>query len=135
MRENLLEDSCPLSSRKSHCMEVMLKIQRGLAPGYLMDACPPFTKIELIMILRNGINTEPQPKTTSCQKLKSKSVKDWNGLGWIFRVSDSIIKCDELQQTLSGYKVNHLYHINLTNYADINYTRMHLGLNGLNSQR
>jgi hypothetical protein len=136
---NLLEELGwpPLSQRrKQHRLNVMFKLQRGMAPPYLQNICPPLTRDRTIYNLRTGCNiTMPQIKTSTYQNSYfPQSIKDWNNLAKIDKEIISINTFKEHQKKNSGYKVNHLYHLYSTKAA-VNHTRIRLGLSGLASQR
>ena len=114
----------------------MFKLQRGMAPPYLQNICPPLTRDRTIYNLRTGCNiTMPQIKTSTYQNSYfPQSIKDWNNLAKIDKEIISINTFKEHQKKNSGYKVNHLYHLYSTKAA-LNHTRIRLGLSGLASQR
>jgi hypothetical protein len=127
----------PLSQRrKQHRMNVMFKLQRGMAPQYLLNLCPPLTRDRTSYNLRTGSNiTMPQLKTTTYQNsFFPKSIKNWNELAVKDREIGTIQTFKEHQKKNSGFKVNVLYHL-LSSKAAINHTRIRLGLSGLASQR
>jgi hypothetical protein len=129
----------PLSlRRKNHRMSNMFKIQTGLAPNYLTNACPPLTRDRTKYNLRSGMNiTTPQSRTTSFQKSYfPQSIRDWNELDPNLRgaVSLAAFKDCQKKQTKSKYKTNHFFH-HANSKEAINHTRIRLGLSGLASQR
>jgi hypothetical protein len=137
--ENLLEELGwpPLSHRrKHHRMNVMFKLQRGLAPPYLLGNCPPLARDRTSYNLRTGSNiTMPQIKTSTYQNsFFPQSINDWNELVNVDRELKSISTFKDHQKKKSGYKINHLYHL-YSSKAATNHTRIRLGLSGLASQR
>jgi hypothetical protein len=129
----------PLSlRRKNHRMSNMFKIQTGLAPNYLTNACPPLTRDRTTYNLRSGMNiTTPQSRTTSYQKSYfPNSIKDWNELDPKLRGATSLAAFKDCQKKLinSQYKTNHFFH-HANSKEAINHTRIRLGLSGLASQR
>ena len=136
---NLLEELGwpPLSQRrKQHRLNVMFKLQRGLAPPYLQNLCPPLTRDRTPYNLRTGSNiTMPQQKTSTYQRSYfPQSIKDWNEIALKHREIGTIDAFKEHQKKTCSYKINHLYHLYSTRAA-INQTRIRLGLSGLASQR
>jgi hypothetical protein len=117
-------------------MNVMFKLQRGLAPQYLLNLCPPLTRDRTSYNLRTGSNiTMPQLKTSTYQNsFFPKSIKNWNELAMKDREIGTIQTFKEHQKKNSGFKVNVLYHL-LSSKAATNHTRIRLGLSGLASQR
>jgi hypothetical protein len=137
--ENLLEELGwqPLSHRsRQHRLNIMFKIQRGTAPTYLKNVCPPLTKERTNYNLRSGMNiTLPQSKTTTYQKSYfPKTIRDWNALETSVKEIKTLETFKEYHKKKSTYKTNYLYHEG-TSRASINHTRMRLGLSGLSSQR
>jgi hypothetical protein len=127
----------PLSDRRTHHrLNLMYKIQKGLAPEYLKGRCPPLTNERTIYNLRTGMNiTTPLPKTVTYQKsFFPQSIKDWNNLPQQTRESTSLSSFKDYQKKTTGYKTNPNYHHNSSNAA-ITHTRIRLGLSGLSSQR
>jgi hypothetical protein len=139
--ENLLDELGwpPLAlRRKNHRMSQMFKIQTGLAPTYLTNACPPLTRDRTPYNLRTGMNisTPPQRTTSYQSSYFPQSIKDWNGLEANLKGSVSLAAFKDCQKkkTDSKYKTNHLFHHSNSKEA-INHTRIRLGLSGLASQR
>jgi hypothetical protein len=127
----------PLSTRrKHHRLNAMFKIQKGLAPEYLRNQCPPLTRDRTTYNLRSGMNiSTPQIRTSAYQKsFYPQTITDWNQLDQETREIRSINTFKELQITKCGFKTNKLYQDNSTKAA-INHTRIRLGLSGLSSQR
>ena len=122
--------------RKHHRMNVMYKIQTGMAPPYLTNACPQLTRDRTCYNLRSGMDvTAPQTRTATYQKsFFPQTIKDWNSLGRTVREVDNITKFKDHLKTNTGYKTNKLYQHSISKSA-INQTRMRLGLSGLSSQR
>jgi hypothetical protein len=114
----------------------MFKLQRGLAPPYLQNLCPPLTRDRTVYNLRTGSNiTMPQIKTSTYQNSYfPQSIKDWNELAPKYREIGTLVTFKEHQKKNIGYKTNHLYHL-YSSKAAINHTRIRLGLSGLASQR
>jgi hypothetical protein len=137
--ENLLNELGwpPLSNRrKQQRLNTMFKIQKGLAPPYLTDMCPPLTKDRTPYNLRSGCNiTTPQSKTTVFQKsFFPQSIDDWNKLDAGIRSAKTIETFKENNKKKCKFKVNRLYH-QYPSKAVTNHTRMRLGLSGLAFQR
>jgi hypothetical protein len=127
----------PLSvRRKHHRLNVMFKIQRGMAPQYLLNLCPPLTRDRTPYNLRTGSNiTIPQQKTTTYQNsFFPKSIKDWNEQTKEEREIGTINTYKEHHKKNSGFKVNVLHHL-FSSKSATNHTRIRLGLSGLASQR
>jgi hypothetical protein len=137
--EKLLEELGwpPLSiRRKHHRLNAMFKIQKGLAPEYLRNQCPPLTREKTTYNLRSGMNIST-PQTRTSTHLKSffpQTINDWNQLNKEIREIRSISTFKDLQTTKCGFKTNKLYQDNSTKAA-INHTRIRLGLSGLSAQR
>jgi hypothetical protein len=114
----------------------MFKIQKGLAPPYLTELCPPLTRERTGYNLRSSENiTIPQAKTTTFQKsFFPQSIDDWNKLDTGTRNVKTIETFKEHYKKNCGYSVNHLYH-QYPAKAVVNHTRMRLGLSGLTSHR
>jgi hypothetical protein len=114
----------------------MFKIQRGTAPEYLKNICPPLTKERTSYNLRSGMNiTIPQSKTTTHQKsFFPQTIRDWNLLETPVKEIKTLETFKEYHKKRSSYKTNVLYHEG-SSRAAINHTRMRLGLSGLSSQR
>jgi hypothetical protein len=114
----------------------MFKLQRGMAPYYLLNICPPLTRDRTTYNLRTGSNiTMPQIKTSTYQKSYfPQSIKDWNELAYKDREIGTIATFKEYQKKKLGYKINHTYHL-YSSRAAVNHTRIRLGLSGLASQR
>jgi hypothetical protein len=122
--------------RKQHRLNIMFKIQKGMAPQYLLNLCPPLTRDRTPYNLRTGSNiSTPQQKTSTYQKSYfPQSIKDWNMLALEVREIKTIDTFKEYQKKKSGFINNHLYHL-YTTKAALNHTRIRLGLSGLASQR
>jgi hypothetical protein len=136
---NLLEElGWPSLSkrRKQQRLNVMFKLQRGMAPDYLLNLCPPLTRDRTTCNLRTGSNvTMPQIKTSTYQNSYfPQTIKDWNELATKDREVGTIATFKENQKKKLGYKVNHTFHL-YSSRAAVNHTRMRLGLSGLASQR
>jgi hypothetical protein len=136
---NLLEELGwpPLCNRrKHHRMNMMFKIQNGLAPPYLTDICPPLTRDRTIYNLRSGANiTAPQTRTATFQNsFYPQSIDDWNKLDLQTRQVKTIETFKEHQKRNCGYRMNTLYH-QYPSKAVTNHTRLRLGLSGLASHR
>jgi hypothetical protein len=114
----------------------MFKIQNGLTPPYLKEACPPLTRDRTAYVLRSALNiTTPQQRTTSYQKsFYPQTIKDWNGLPTKTRTAPSLDTFKEGQKSWSGFKTNRLFHHDSSKSA-IDLTCIRLGLSGLSSQR
>jgi hypothetical protein len=137
--ERLLEElGWPTLSarRKSHRLNVMFKIQNGLTPLYLKEACPPLTRDRTNYILRSALNiTTPQQRTTCYQKsFYPQTIKEWNSLPRNQRLTTSLDSFKESQKAKAGFKNNKLFHHN-SSKAAIDLTRIRLGLSGLSAQR
>jgi hypothetical protein len=137
--QNLLEELGwpPLSlRRKHHRLNIMFKLQRGLAPIYLKSRCPPLTMDRTNYNLRSGVNvTMPQVRTTTYQKsFFPQTINDWNELGRTTREVRSLSTFKEKIKLTAGYELNSLYQKS-NGKAAVNQTRMRLGLSGLSSQR
>jgi hypothetical protein len=127
----------PLSNRrKQHRMNMMFKIQNGLAPPYLTEMFPPLTRDRTIYNLRSGGNiTTPKNKTATYQNsFYPQSIGDWNKLKLDIRNAKTIETFKEHQKKNCGYKTNTLYH-QYPSKAVTNHTRLRLGLSGLSSHR
>jgi hypothetical protein len=137
--ERLLEElGWPILSarRKNHRLNLMFKIQNGLTPNYLKNACPPLTRDRTNYDLRSALNiTTPQQRTSSYQNsYYPQTIKDWNSLPRNQRLAPSIDTFKERQKSVAGFKTNKLFHHN-SNKAAIDLTRIRLGLSGLSAQR
>ena len=134
--EDLLQDlgwTALSLRRKHHRLNLMYKIQNQLTPNYLREACPVLTRERTTYNLRTGMNiSTPQMRTTTYQM--SYFLKDWNNLNTVIRSAPSIDAFKDNLKKQTKAKVNPLYHHN-SNKADINQTRMRLGLSGLGSHR
>jgi hypothetical protein len=127
----------PLTDRRTHQrLNLMFKIQKGTAPQYLKETCPPLTKERTNYNLRTGMNiTTPLPKTVTYQKsFFPQSISDWNNLPQQIREATSISAFKENLKKTIRYKTNPNFHHN-SSKAAINHTRIRLGLSGLSSQR
>jgi hypothetical protein len=122
--------------RKQHRLNTMFKIQKGLAPPYLTEICPPLTRDRTAYNLRSGANiTTPQSKTTTFQKsFLPQTIEDWNNLDMEMRNIKTIETFKDNQKKGCPYKINKLYH-QYPSKAVINQTRMRLGLSGISAQR
>jgi hypothetical protein len=137
--ETLLDDLSwpPLSiRRKNHRLNVMYKIQNGLTPPYLSNACPPLTRERTNYNLRTGMNiTIPPLRTTSYQKsFLPQTITDWNNLEDNIKKLPSIDSFKDKLKKSSSPKPNPLFHHDCSKAA-INHTRIRLGLSGLCSHR
>jgi hypothetical protein len=114
----------------------MFKIQKGLAPPYLTEQCPPLTRERTVYNLRSGENiTTPQIKTATFHKsFFPQSIDDWNKLDMGTRTVKTIDTFKDHYKKNCGYKTNKLYH-QYPSKAVVNQTRMRLGLSGLASHR
>ena len=127
----------PLSDRRrQHRLNIMYRIQNGLAPDYLRGICPPLTRERTTYDLRSAIDiTTPQLRTTTYQNsFFPQTISDWNDINCINRELPSLNSFKEFQKKNCGYKTNKLYHHDC-NTAAINHTRIRLGFSGLSSQR
>jgi hypothetical protein len=127
----------PLGMRRKHLrLGLMFRIQGGLTPMYLFNACPALTRDRTIYDLRSGMNiTVPPIRTTSYQKsFFPQTISDWNELNPAHRNVGTLSTFKEHLKKSSGFKTNKLYHHD-SNKAAINHTRIRLGLSGLSSQR
>jgi hypothetical protein len=117
-------------------MNMMFKIQNGLAPPYLTEMCPPLTRDRTIYNLRSGGNiTTPQSKTATYQNsFYPQSIDDWNKLNLDIRNVKTIETFKDHQKKNCGFKTNNLYH-QYPSKAVTNHTRLRLGLSGLSSHR
>jgi hypothetical protein len=115
---------------------MMYKIQGGLVPPYLHNACPPLTRDRTTYNLRSAMDvTVPQTRTTTYQKsFFPQTIKDWNMLSQTVREIKTIDSFKELQNKKCGYHLNTLYQNDSSRQA-INHTRIRLGLSGLAFQR
>jgi hypothetical protein len=135
----LLEElAWPLLSqrRKNHRLNVMFKLQHGLAPPYLIDICPPLTRDRTPYQLRSGMNITTPPIRTSTYQSSffPQTITDWNGLDMSIRGLESINTFKDKLKNVLGVKPNHLFH-HFPSKAAVNHTRMRLGLSGLAAQR
>jgi hypothetical protein len=137
--ETLLEElswAPLLIRRKHHRLNLMYKIQNGISPEYLTNLCPPLTRERTNYDLRTGMNiTAPQQRTTTYQNsFFPHTINDWNNLPLNIREIPTLDSFKETIKKSAGPKPNKLYH-HSNSAAEINQTRMRLGLSGLSAQR
>ena len=110
--------------------------KRTHPPPYLKYSCPPLTRDRTAYALRSALNiTTPQQRTSSYQKsYYPQTIKDWNSLPRILRLAPSIDSFKEGHKSMTGCKANPLFH-HSSSKAEINLTRIRLGLSGLSAQR
>jgi hypothetical protein len=115
---------------------LMYKIQKQLAPQYLISACPPLVGEGMIYNLRNADNIAiPMGRRTGyINSFMPSSVRLWNALDRDIRTRNSL---DSFKYHLKKVKFknkNKLYPRFNGNMA-VNHTRIRMGLSGLKSQR
>jgi hypothetical protein len=115
---------------------IMYKIQKELAPPYLIDACPPLVGDVSRYQLRNADNIAiPMGRRSGyVNSFIPSAIRLWNGLDRVTKQSETL---DGFKYKLKKVKCkmkNKLYS-RFNGAKAINHTRMRLGLSGLKAQR
>jgi hypothetical protein len=126
-----------LATRRSNQkLGLMYKIQKDLAPEYLIQACPPLVGAVHHYNLRNieDITTPLGRKAGYFNSFMPSSIRLWNGLDRNIRSSPSVDSFKYNLKKARSRKKNKLYPA-FNGTKAVNHTRMRLGLSGLKSQR
>jgi hypothetical protein len=119
---------------QKHCL--MYKIQKNLAPPYLIQACPPLVGEVSAYNLRNAENISlPSGKKTGyMNSFMQSSIRAWNKLDINTKGRGSLDSFKYHLKKSSCRKKNKLYK-KLNGRKAINHARMRMGLSGLKGQR
>jgi hypothetical protein len=122
--------------RKNRKLCLMYKIQKNLAPGYLIEACPPLVGAASAYNLRNAENIAlpPSNKQGYSNSFFPSTVRLWNDLD---KNTKDLNSLDSFKYHLKKKRClnkNKLYP-RFSGVKAVNHTRMRLGLSGLKDQR
>jgi hypothetical protein len=114
----------------------MYKIQKNLAPSYLVRACPPLVGEISNYNLRNAENIPlpPGKKTGYSNSFMPSSVREWNSLDPATKGRGSLDSFKFHLKKATCRKKTKLYS-RFNGAKAINHSRMRMGLSGLKAQR
>ena len=115
---------------------LMFKIQRKVAPPYLIESCPPLVGAISNYDLRNAenISLPPGKKTGYSNSYMPSAIRMWNKLHPDTKGRGSLDSF-KYQLKKSTCKKKEKLYSRFNGVKAINHTRMRLGLSGLKSQR
>jgi hypothetical protein len=122
--------------REKQKLCLMYKIQKNLAPPYLIEAVPPLVGEISAYNLRNAenISLPAGKKTGYINSYMPSSVRAWNCLDASIKGRQSIDSFKYYLKKARSRKKNNLY-AKFNGAKAINHTRMRMGLSGLQAQR